>query len=251
MSPFPRLKNHALLALGVPRRRLPAGRARPSARGFTLVEMSMVLVVIAVIVGAITVGNDVLRHAHGQRIFSEFIMGWSSAFSRYVSTAHVVPGDTPATPTNRILAALNVPLCNNPGAPQLSNIFLAQSVALPSGGGPGEEDRFIYQDSNGSPHELRVCFKTDNWSVPATGPGAVVGHYVLVERHVMHITGLTSELALQLDTLIDGRLDARFGKFRRRDLATNTGAASVAWDPVKLNLGEANIGEVDAYLEVN
>jgi prepilin-type N-terminal cleavage/methylation domain-containing protein len=250
MSPFPRLKNHASLEFSAPRRPLLVGRARQFSRGFTLVEMSMVLVIIAVIVGAVTVGNDVLRHAHGQRAFSELIMGWSNAFSRYVASTGGVPGDF-AIPRNQVNGALNTPLCNNTGDSALSNAFLRKSVAPPSGRAAGDEDRLMYQDSNGSPHELRVCFVTVSWSVPKTGLGAAVGVYVTVNRHVMHITGLTSELALQLDTLIDGRLDARFGRFRRKDLSANTGAAGVDWDPVKLNNGEANIGEVEAYLEVN
>lgn len=38
-------------------------------RGFTLVELSVVLVIIAVVVGAVTSGSDLLRQASGQRIF--------------------------------------------------------------------------------------------------------------------------------------------------------------------------------------
>jgi prepilin-type N-terminal cleavage/methylation domain-containing protein len=251
MSSFSRLKNQASLELSAPRRRLVLEPARQVSRGYTLVEMSMVLVIIAVIVGAVTVGNDVLRHAHGQRAFSELIMGWSNAFSRYVASTGIVPDDDPVTPTGFVLRAANTPLCNNPGDPALSKAFLKKSVALPSGGAPGAEDRLMYQDSNGSPHELRVCFVTVSWSVPQAGPTAVVGVYGTANRHVMHITGLTSELALQLDTLIDGRLDARFGRFRRKDLSASTGAAGVDWAPVKLDTGETNIGEVEAYLEVN
>lgn len=212
--------------------------------GFTILEMSIVLVIIAVLAGAVMTGSDLLRHAHGQRIFAEFVTGWSSAFSRYTNLVNAVPGDDPLDPKNVILAG--APLCNAAGSPALSNVLLARGVAFPQGLGPGMEDRYVYQDGNGSPHELKVCFRTVQWSVPGTSSGV----YVLASRHVMQLTGLTTELAVQLDTLIDGREDQRFGRLRSAADSVSMNVSGKSWPAAKVSSGEANIGEVTAYLEM-
>ena len=214
--------------------------------GFSLLELSMVLVVIAVIIGAVTSGSDILRNANGQRLFSEFVSAWSQAFTRYVNIAKIVPGDDPMSPKNMIRDEFGNPLLCNDAVPSLSNAFLARGIELPAGHSAGREDRYVYQDSNGAPHELQVCFTTIPWSVA----GKAVGLYITENRHTMRITGLTVELAMQLDSLIDGRLDARFGRFRSVSGAAALSAAGVQWPAVKLTSGEANLSEVEAYLEL-
>lgn len=221
-----------------------------SCTGFTMVELSVVLVIIGVILGAVSLGGDVLRSAQGQRIYSEFVSGWANSYSSYTNLKHIVPGDDPLNPTYVIKSPSGGKiLCNDAGALDLTNAFFTQGITVPAGWTPGQEDRFVYQDSNGSPHELRVCLLTTFWAVP----GLESGLYVQEKKHVMQLTGLTVELAMQLDTLIDGRQDQRFGRFRSiaRAADTQTGIKGVDWPPVKTVAGEANIAEVDAYLELN
>lgn len=215
------------------------------AHGFTLVELSVVLVIIAVVIGAVTSGGDLLRQASGQRIFSEFVAGWRNAFGTYTTQAKVVPGDNPIAPTN-VIHGLggSTELCNDAVDKTLTNLMLSQSIEPPAGRGTGQEDRVVYLDSNGSPHELRVCFTTVPWAVS----GTVSGVFVKASRHVMHLTGLTTELAMQLDALIDGRLDARFGHFRQASFADSLSATGIDWPLPKSGAGEDDIPEVDAYL---
>ncbi len=218
---------------------------RHRAHGFSLIELSVVLVIIAVVLGAVTSGSDLLRHATGQRIFSEFVTGWRNAFATYTTQAKVVPGDNPISPTNRIRGLSGSDeLCNEAADKTLTNMMLSQSIEPPDGRGVGEEDRYVYADSNGSPHELRVCFRTVDWSVS----GATSGTFVRASRHVMKLTGLTTELATQLDALIDGRQDARFGRFRQLSFADSLSATGIAWPLPKSGAGEDDIPEVDAYL---
>ena len=70
--------------------------------GFTILEMSVVLVVIALIIGAVSVGRDVYRSAVAERISTEFIQGWIVAYDRYVAQVGTVPGDDLANPPGRI-----------------------------------------------------------------------------------------------------------------------------------------------------
>ena len=174
--------------------------------GFTIVEMSVVLVVIALIIGAVSVGRDVYRSAVAERIGSEFVQGWMIAYDRYVQQTGLVPGDDIANPTGRVDAALDSPLCDE----ALRDDMLKRGIELPQGRAEGRETRYVYQDSRGIPQELEVCFvNLGDWAEP--GPG---NSYVLRSRNVMRLAGMTPELANQLDARIDGRVDARFGRMR-------------------------------------
>ena len=103
-------------------------------------------------------------------------------------------------------------------------------IALPQGRAERQETRYVYQDSRGNPQQLEVCFvNLDNWAEP--GPGTT---YVQRRRNVMRLTGMTPELANQLDTRIDGRVDARFGRMRELgrhmpSAATGTGPDAGRW----------------------
>lgn len=219
-------------------------RKRFFSKGFSLVELSVVLVVLAVITAAITSGGDLLRRARTQRLYTDFVFGWNQAFTQYTLLTRVVPGDDLLAPQNRIPGVL----CNSSqSSPELTNIMLARGVVTPAGRAVGREDRYVYQDQNGQPHELRVCFMTRSWAVAGTSSGA----YVLADRHVMRLTGLTIELASELDAMIDDRADARFGRFRSGAQASNVSTTGVLWlsGTVKQD-AEAFVAETEAYLEM-
>lgn len=196
--------------------------------------MAIVLVIIGVITGAVMVGTDVLRHAKGQNLFSTFIVGWSEAFTQHVRTTGVLPGD--AAGSNRI---------NGGGAlcgAALGNTFLQAGIRIPKGRGNGLEDQYLYQDASGSPQQISVCFVTANWSVrTATG-------FAVVPRHLMRITGLTAELAIQLDSLIDGHPSANLGQFRQVGLETLSGGAPAGWPAAAAPGGVPTV--VTAFLEM-
>lgn len=188
-------------------------RLLPSTAGFTILEMSVVLVVIALIIGAVSVGRDVYRSAEAERIGSEFVQGWMIAYDRYTQQAGLVPNDNPANPSGRINGRTDSngrELCDSGADPALRNAMLERGVALPPGRAEGMESFYVYRDSQGNPQQLQICFNTViDWAEPDIGNG-----YRQRVRNVMVLKGLTPELASQLDARIDGRVDARFGRLR-------------------------------------
>jgi prepilin-type N-terminal cleavage/methylation domain-containing protein len=225
-------------------------------RGFTLLEMSMVLIAIALIVGATTIGTNLHRDAAYQKIATVFIRGWQLSYLSYFNTIGVVPGDTPATPTGMVNHAANSPLCGSNGSTGLRDVMYAAGVKMPVGRAEGFEDHDSYLDSNGNPQDVVVCFENVPWSVP----GSSAGTYVVQQKNVMVISRLTPDLARMLDSMIDGVPDARFGDFRENVNAALTSTTSLEWsidNRRNLNTGtddnfdEAQVGYVTAYYLMN
>ena len=54
-------------------------------RGFTMVELSVSMLVIGLLLGAVAVGRDLQRTAANQRLSSDFVQGWQLAYEAYIN----------------------------------------------------------------------------------------------------------------------------------------------------------------------
>ena len=255
---------------------------RNGQRGFTLVEMAIVLVIIGLILGAITIGKDVQRNAEYTKVKQKFIDQWVLAYNAHVQRTGVVVADNQVAPRlmvngtnftgaagvvsggnmNAVLAQARI--CRGAIGAQMSgamqtginlrDVMQAAGVRMPPGRAEGSEDRYVYLDTNGNPQEIQVCF---GWNPPGTPEGS---------GNVMIISGLTPDLARALDQMIDGKADSREGMFRQQGILnatnnapgapwaldnqnsiTDTGVAVVAG----ANLDEQQIANVVAIYKMN
>lgn len=189
--------------------------------GFTLLELSIALIVVALIISALSVGGDLQRNATYQRLATSFVRGWQLAYLEYEDSVGVVPGDSQTSPTGMIDGAEDSPLCED----DLRDLMYAAGVSMPQGRAEGFETHFGYRDSNGNPQDVALCMSNVTWS--QTGSSA--GLYVTRQHNVLILTGLTPDLARMLDALIDGTPDARFGNFREAAQADSTDSSGQEW----------------------
>jgi prepilin-type N-terminal cleavage/methylation domain-containing protein len=256
-----------------------------SQSGFTLVEMAIVLVIIGLILGAITIGKDVQRNAEYTKVKQKFMDQWVLAYNAHTQRTGVVPADsqtaprlmvnganyaaatgpisggnmTAATPPNVICHGalgpnMNGTVQNGTGSGDfdLRTLMLQAGVRLPPGRAEGQEDRYVYLDSNGNPQEIQVCFQ---WNLPDTASGS---------GNVMVLSGLTPDLARSLDQMIDGKADAQEGMFRQQGVANGTpNAPGVQWNAdnrqkyaeaassAPSNLDESQVATVVAHYKMN
>ncbi len=222
--------------------RKPQRAARKQA-GFTLVEMSVVLLVIGLILGAVSIGKDLQRDAEYIKIKQKFIDPWAAAYNSYFMRAGVVLGDSQVAPSFMVNGTASAgtsgssgtmvgttapaPICDaaavQPGTGEITALGTLydemdkHGVRMPPGRTEGKESRYVYLDSNGNPQEIQVCFQ---WNPPTTKTNS---------GNVMVISGLTPDLARALDQMIDGKADAHEGMFRQLGIATGSGVGGGEW----------------------
>jgi prepilin-type N-terminal cleavage/methylation domain-containing protein len=211
---------------------------RRDQRGFTLVEMSLVLIVIGLILGAVSIGKDMQRNAEYRKVQQKFVDQWVQAYNQIFDRTGVVLRDDPIHPTQVVnflgitdtatqdelrdhtgpngpnVTQTNIPeICGVPAtntvlANNLLRVaFVEAGIELPAGRAFNQEDKYLYLDSNGNPQQVSICFQ---WIVPTgtiTNPGPSAGN-------TMIIRGLTPDLARMLDAAIDGRAEGTRGRFR-------------------------------------
>ena len=195
--------------------------------GFTLVEMALVLIIIGIIIGAVVKGKDLVRSAEQKRTYTKFLSEWRLAYLNfydrtgrvlgdfYSATAPAGPGQDGQADTNTGGAAPNdtgrAALTDGDAAVPPAFMGLSQVGLTPIVTNiPNLPYRWRYVDSQGNSHLLDVAFDFLN------------------NANCMLINNVPPELAIALDTMIDGEADGANGDFRN--------GAGLAWPTAVLEI---------------
>ena len=213
-----------------------AWRKTIQVRGFSLVELAIVLIVIGLLLGLMQASANVMRQANYDRLISQFALGWRESYNTYFDFNGIDIGDA-APLTGRVNRAVNQPLCGS----ELLGLMAGAGVSVPPGRARDREFLDLYRGPDGVQRQVEVCFlHLENWFVGPTATDRV-------PVNVMRLTGITPDLARKMDAAIDGYADAAFGDFRRNTVFSQSTAAS--WPNLTNNAGE--VQTVTVYLRMS
>ncbi|PIE61954.1 MAG: hypothetical protein CSA29_00655 [Desulfobacterales bacterium] len=206
-------------------KRLREKRSGMNNKGFTLIEIAVVLVIIGLIIGATVKGKDLVQSAKQKKFYTNFLKAWELTVISYYDRTGFVLGDGSANAGT-----------NNPPDGVFDNV-----------------NGNTFSNNNGVDDKLKAI----GLSVPTTNTSSsgmitfkgkksgtvtmtLYLQYVLSKvdnnsNNALYITSMPTDLAIALDGMVDGRLGAKSGRFRQApdDAAPNDGNwPDVATTPV-------------------
>ncbi len=183
-------------------------------KGFTLVELSIVLIIIGLIIGGVLKGTDLINSAKTKKVYTTWIKGWQIAVNTYEDKTGQVLGDgiangSAAGTVDGLRNATALTAAANTIQTRLRQVGLDVPVTS-TGGGPG-----VAPDGG----SYRIEGKYVTTTSVATLTNQVVNGSA---RNVFQLTLVPLDVAMALDTMIDGVADSGLGDFRLNNAAALT-----------------------------
>ncbi len=168
-------------------------------KGFTLIEMAIVLIIIGIIIGAVVKGKDIIRSGEQKKLYSTFLNAWEVSYSSYYDRTGWILGDD--TSNDNASRDGQCGVVGGSGRDPASEANLnAQLTAIglerPSEGPTGATNVRTYTDSNGNFATITINFLWDT----------NYGNYI-------SMAAIPNELGMAWDRIVDGQMDGTAGNF--------------------------------------
>lgn len=177
-------------------------------KGFTLIELSIVLIIIGLIIGGVMKGTDMINSSEQKRFYSTFVKGWQIAVNQYRDRTGQILGDGAvnggAGATNGTFDNINLSTTNTVQT-RMRAIGLTVPVTNTGGGAAVPPDGGSYR-IEGRYTSATVVALLQN----------VAG------RNVLRLNTVPTDVALAIDTMVDGTADAGIGNCRQTGVNVTT-----------------------------
>lgn len=183
-----------------------SNKFRKSEKGFSLVEMAIVLVIIGLILGMVFKGKDIINTARQESFYNKFVKTWELSVLNYYDRTGQLLGDatinggTAGTPDFHFD---NISGTTFGAANGIDATLRKVGLEVPVTNLTGNSGQYSF---NGAYSGVRTV---------------TIGLYYLHSAtdnrnyNTLYLTGVPTDLAVALDTIIDGAMDARAGSFRQ------------------------------------
>lgn len=187
-------------------------------KGFTLIELSIVLIIIGLIIGGVMKGKDLINSAEQKKIYNTWIKQWQVTFNEYQDRTGNILGD--GTQNGGVHSTQDG---------QTDNVNIGTSTAVQA------QLRAIGLDvpvsnmaeSDGGRYKIKGKYTT------GTANAYLYWLYSNTDsayKNRLYITGMPTDVAIAFDKMTDGSMDPSAGSFRRyNDNKTGTDGTSKTW----------------------
>lgn len=193
-------------------------------KGFTLVELSIVLIIIGLIIGGVLKGTDLINSAKTKKVYTTWIKGWQIAINSYQDRTGQVLGDGVANggtlTTNGFFdnVVLNTSAASPTGVQaRLRQIGLDVPVTNTGGGALTAPD--------GATYTVDGKYTTSLSAITLSGTTTING----VARNILNIGPIPTDVAMAIDTMVDGVADAGLGNCVRSTAVAGAVPTATVW----------------------
>lgn len=178
-------------------------RTMNNEKGFTLIEMAIVLVIIGLILGAVIKGKDVLNSAKQKKFYNNFIKEWELSTASYLDRTGnllgdgLVNGGTNATRDGRF-DNVNGADFGDAIDGRLEGVGLTVPISNTANSG-----QYTYSGTYSGSQTVSMYLYY------------LYSHTDTRYRNALYLTNMPTDLAIAIDTLVDGEADPTKGNFRQ------------------------------------
>ncbi len=197
-----------------------------NSRGFSLIEMAIVLVIIGILIGAVVKGKDLMKSAEQKKIYTKFFNEWRLAYLTFHDRTGKILGDTHDGTGAGQNGQADTTAGNGGGPSTAGRTALYTGDQTPTRAYLGLQQLGVEQITTNTANDWEYRY-TDSTGV---GHGMTIAFDYAGGRNFMRIYNMPAELAIALDTMVDGESDGTQG-----DLIWWSGGAATAWPIIPQN----------------
>lgn len=172
-------------------------------KGFTLVELSIVLIIIGLIIGGVMKGKDLINSASQKKIYNTWIKQWQVQVNAYQDRTGAVLGDGKNNGGKNATEDGRMDNINLGATTTVQDKLKAIGLDVPVSN---------IASSDGGSYSIKGKYTTSTVTAYLYYLRSATDK---ISRNCLYITGMPTDVAIAFDKISDGQANSQTGSFRR------------------------------------